>query len=128
MCSARIFLYTYLGFVIPSASFCDQYRCPSNSYQWQITGHTLGAAFAAAAPNVPVWNAAFQNSTSVGGLLYGVLSPLGGFGKFLTVLVALSIPSACAPTMYTFSTSLMSVAHGFSLVPRWVYILISEAM
>jgi len=109
--SAKIFLYTYLGFVIPS-----------------ITGHTIGAAFAAAAPNVPAWSAAFQDSSSVGGLLYGVLEPLGGFGKFLTVLVALSVPSACAPTMYTFSTSLMSVAHWFTLVPRWVYILISEAI
>ncbi|KAH0834813.1 cytosine-purine permease [Lanmaoa asiatica] len=102
------------------------YHSPAASSQ--ITGHTLGAAFAAAAPNVPVWNAAFQNSTSVGGLLYGVLTPLGGFGKFLTVLVALSVPSACAPTMYTFSTSLMSVAYWFSLVPRWVYILVSEGI
>ncbi|KAG9311748.1 cytosine-purine permease [Chiua virens] len=109
--STRVFLYTYLGFLVPS-----------------VTGHFLGAAFAAAAPSVPVWNAAFQNSTSVGGLLYGVLTPLGGFGKFLAVLAALSVPSACAPTMYTFSTSLMSVAHWFSLVPRWVYILISEGI
>ncbi|KAN0085850.1 Permease for cytosine/purines, uracil, thiamine, allantoin domain containing protein [Tylopilus felleus] len=93
-----------------------------------VTGHTLGVAFAAAAHNVPVWNSAFQNSTSVGGLLYGVLSPLGNFGKFLTVLVALSVPSACAPTMYTFSTSLQSIAHWFALVPRWVYILISEGI
>ena len=60
--------------------------------------------------------------------MYGVLSPLGGFGKFLTVLVALSVSCACAPTMYTFSTSLMSVAHWFTLVPRWVYIIICEAM
>ncbi|KAI9568123.1 purine-cytosine permease [Boletus coccyginus] len=116
--SARIFFYTYLGFVIPSASFCDM----------QITGHALGAAFAAAAPNVPVWNAAFQDSSSVGGLLYGVLTPLGGFGKFLTVLVALSVPSACAPTMYTFSTSFMSVARWFSLVPRWVYVFVSAGI
>ncbi|KAF9226335.1 purine-cytosine permease [Gyrodon lividus] len=109
--STRIFIYTYLGFVIAS-----------------ITAHTLGAAFAAAAPNVPAWNAGFQDSTSVGGLLYGVLTPVGGFGRFLTVLVALSIPSACAPTMYTFSTSFMSVSTWFSLIPRWVYILISEGI
>ncbi|KAF8434519.1 purine-cytosine permease [Boletus edulis BED1] len=109
--STRIFVYTYLGFVISS-----------------ISGHALGVAFAAAAPNVPVWKTAFQDSTSVGGLMYGVLSPLGGFGKFLTVLVALSVAGACAPTMYTFSTSLMSVAHWFCLVPRWVYILVSEAI
>ncbi|KAL4068575.1 hypothetical protein V8B97DRAFT_1973479 [Scleroderma yunnanense] len=109
--SSRIFMYTYLGFFTAS-----------------ITAHTLGAAFAAAAPTVPAWNIGFQNNSSVGGLVNSVLMPVGGFGKFLTVLVALSIPSACAPSMYTFSTSFMAVAGWFTLVPRWVYILISEAI
>ncbi|KAH7882408.1 permease for cytosine/purines, uracil, thiamine, allantoin-domain-containing protein [Phlebopus sp. FC_14] len=107
--SVRIFVYTYLGFLIPS-----------------IITHALGVAFAAAAPSVPVWNAGFRNSTSVGGLFYGVLTPTGGFGKFLTVLVALSTCSASAPTMYSFSTSFMAIASWFSLVPRWVYIILSE--
>lgn len=106
--SSRIFLYTYLGFVTAG-----------------LTAHTMGAAFAAAAPGVPAWNAGFQDSSSVGGLLYSVLIPVGGFGKLLAVLVALSVPSACAPCMYTFSTSFMVIAGCFALVPRWVYILIS---
>jgi len=109
--SARIFLYTYLAFFTAS-----------------VTAHTLGAAFAAAAFNVPAWNEGFDDSSSVGGLLYSVLLPTGAFGKLLTALVALSIPSACAPTMYTFSTSLMAVAPWFATVPRWVYILISEGV
>ncbi|KAG1815189.1 permease for cytosine/purines, uracil, thiamine, allantoin-domain-containing protein [Suillus subaureus] len=109
--SARIFLYTYLAFFTAS-----------------VTAHTLGAAFAAAAPNVPAWNEGFSDSSSVGGLLYSVLLPTGAFGKILTALVALSIPSACAPTMYTFSNSLMAVAPWFAAVPRWVYILISEGI
>lgn len=109
--SSRVFLYTYLGFLTAS-----------------LTAHTMGAAFAAAAPSVPAWNAGFQDSTSVGGLIYSVLTPVGGFGKLLTVLVALSIPSACAPCMYTFSTSFMTIAGWFALVPRWVYILVSEGV
>ncbi|KAI6127960.1 cytosine-purine permease [Pisolithus croceorrhizus] len=109
--SFRIFLYTYLGFLTAG-----------------LTAHTMGAAFAAAAPNVPAWNAGFQDSSSVGGLVYSVLTPVGGFGKLLTVLVALSVPSACAPCMYTFSTSFMVIAGWFALVPRWVYILISEGV
>lgn len=88
----------------------------------------MGAAFAAAAPTVPAWSASFQDSSSVGGLVYGVLEPLGAFGKFLTVLVALSVPSACVPTMYSFSTSFMAISGWFTLVPRWVYILLSEAV
>ncbi|KAG1868519.1 permease for cytosine/purines, uracil, thiamine, allantoin-domain-containing protein [Suillus subluteus] len=95
--SARIFLYTYLAFFTAS-----------------VTAHTLGAAFAAAAPNVPAWNAGFDDSSSVGGLLYSVLLPTGAFGKLLVALVALSTPSACAPTMYTFSTSFMAVAPWFA--------------
>ncbi|KAI6040865.1 cytosine-purine permease [Pisolithus marmoratus] len=109
--SSRIFLYTYLGLCIAS-----------------LTLHTMGAAFAAAAPSVPAWNAGFQDSTSVGGLVHSILTPVGGFGKLLTVLVALGIPSACAPCMYTFSTSFMAIAGWFALVPRWVYILISEGV
>ncbi|KAG2132700.1 cytosine-purine permease [Suillus bovinus] len=109
--SARIFVYTYLGFFV------------SNT-----TGQALGAAFAAAAPNVPAWNAGFDNSSSVGGLFYSILLPTGVFGKILTALVALSVSSACAPTIYTFSNSFMTVAMWFSRVPRWVYILVSEGI
>ncbi|KAG1868516.1 hypothetical protein F4604DRAFT_1927399 [Suillus subluteus] len=92
--SARIFIYTYLGFFVSN-----------------VTGQALGAAFAAAAPSVPAWNAGFDDSSSVGGLLHSVLLPTGAFGKILTALVALSISSACAPTMYTFSNSFMAIAY-----------------
>lgn len=62
----------------------------------------LGATFAAASPAVPSWKAGFGNGNDVGGLISAILLPAGGFGKFLVVLIALSVPSACAPTMYTF--------------------------
>ncbi|KAI6045279.1 cytosine-purine permease [Pisolithus marmoratus] len=109
--SFRIFLYTYFGFVVAS-----------------LPPHTMGAAFAAAAPSVPAWEAGFRDGTSVGGLVYSILTPVGGFGKFLTILVALTVPSACVPCMYTFGTSFMAIARWFALVPRWVYVLISEGI
>ncbi|KAG1815186.1 cytosine-purine permease [Suillus subaureus] len=109
--STRIFIYTYLGFFVSN-----------------VTGQALGAAFAAAAPSVPAWNAGFDDSSSVGGLLHNILLPTGAFGKILIALVALSISSACAPTMYTFSNSFMAIATWFSTVPRWVYVLISEGI
>jgi hypothetical protein len=77
---------------------------------------------------VPAWNAGFDDSSSVGGLLHSVLLPTGAFGEILTALAALSISSACAPTIYTFSNSFMAIATWFAVVPRWVYILISEGM
>ncbi|KAJ8502259.1 hypothetical protein ONZ51_g125 [Trametes cubensis] len=107
----RVFLYSYAGFFIAS-----------------LAGHMLGAAFAAAAPGVPSWEAGFDGGNNVGGLLQAVLKPSGGFGKFLTVLVALSVPSACAPTMYTFASSLMTIHVWFARVPRYVYTIISEAI
>ncbi|KAG6916943.1 hypothetical protein DXG01_004630 [Tephrocybe rancida] len=109
--STRIFAYTYLGF------FCSS-----------ITGHSLGAAFAAMAPAVPSWSAGFNHGENIGGLISAVLSPAGGFGKFLVVLIALSIPSACAPTMYTFGTSFMTIVPVFARVPRYVFAIISEAI
>lgn len=107
----RIFIYTYLGFFIAS-----------------ITCHYLGAVFAASAAFNSSWETGFDGGNSVGGLIAAVLSPLGGFGKFLTVLLALSIPSACAPTMYTFASSFMTIATFFAKIPRWVYVVISEGI
>ncbi|KAI0746989.1 purine-cytosine permease [Daedaleopsis nitida] len=109
--STRVFLYSYAGFLVAS-----------------IVAHMLGAAFAAAAPVVPEWDAGFDNGNSVGGLVQAVLSPAGGFGKFLTVLIALFTPSACAPTMYTFASSFMTIHAWFARVPRYVYTIISEAI
>lgn len=108
----------------------------------------LGAAFAIAASSVPSYAAGFDNGNNVGGLVAAILAPVGGFGKFLLVLLALSVPSACAPTMYTFGKlcenhrdecggklnmahlgmSFMAVAPFFAKIPRYVYIIISEAM
>ncbi|KAI0826401.1 cytosine-purine permease [Irpex lacteus] len=93
-----------------------------------ITVHYIGAIFAASAPYTPTWSTGFDNGNSIGGLIQAVLSPLGGFGKFLTVLLALTIPSACAPTMYTFGSSAMTVAPWFARVPRYVYVIVSEAI
>jgi len=109
--SSRIFLYSYCGFFASS-----------------ITGHMLGAAFAAAAPGISSWETGFDNGENVGGLIAAILSPVGGFGKFLIVIIALSVPSACAPTMYTFATSFMTVAPIFARVPRYIFVIISEAI
>lgn len=62
----------------------------------------MGAAFAAAAPGIPSWNAGYDGGNDLGGLLSAVLSPAGGFSKFLLVLIAFGTSCAAAPTMYTF--------------------------
>ncbi|KAF9527466.1 purine-cytosine permease [Crepidotus variabilis] len=107
----KVFTYVYLGFLLPS-----------------IAWHMVGAAFAAAAPGIPSWDAGFEGGTNVGGLLAAVLSPAGGVGKFLLVLIALSTSCACAPTMYTFGLSFMAISSFFARIPRYVFVIVSEAI
>lgn len=74
--------------------------------------HTLGAAFGVAAVGVPSYTKGFNNGNDIGGLVAAVLEPTGGFGKFCLVLMALSVPAACAPTMYSFGKQLFSACFG----------------
>lgn len=129
----RMFLYAYLGFLVASVSLpllpltallllSEAYRPP------QIPTHMLGAAFAAAAVSVPEWGAGFEDGNNVGGLVAAVLAPTGRFGKFLLVLLSLTAPSACAPTMYTVCMSFMTVHRAFARLPRFVVALLSTAV
>ncbi|KAJ3485132.1 hypothetical protein NLI96_g5180 [Meripilus lineatus] len=94
----------------------------------QIICHFLGAILAASAMQQPSWLLGFDNGNNIGGLVEAVLRPSGGFGKFLTVLLALSVPSGCAPTMYTFGTSFMALGPFFGRVPQYMFAIISEAI
>lgn len=88
--SWKLFLGTYAGFVLSS-----------------IPAMMLGAAFAYAAMDIPSWQNALDKS--VGALFNTVLagpqtrgsSALRGFGKFATVLLALSTLSNLALTFYS---------------------------
>ncbi|KAH9477487.1 Purine-cytosine permease FCY21 [Psilocybe cubensis] len=91
-----------------------------------ITWHMIGAAFASAAPGIPSWNEGYDNGNDLGGLLSAVLSPSGGFSKFLLVLIALGTSCAVAPTMYTFGTSFMAITPAFSHIPRFAFAIVAE--
>ncbi|KAH7915041.1 permease for cytosine/purines, uracil, thiamine, allantoin-domain-containing protein [Hygrophoropsis aurantiaca] len=109
--STRIFIYAWLGLFI-----------------FSFTSHALGIAFAAAAPQISSWNTGFNGGSSAGGLLAAVFASFGGFGKVMTALMALSTSSVCALCMYSFGMSVMAIHPRFSTVPRWVYVLVSEAV
>ncbi|KAH0581647.1 hypothetical protein H2248_011344 [Termitomyces sp. 'cryptogamus'] len=106
--SYKIFFYTYFGLLTSS-----------------VPAQMLGGAFAAMAPAISSWNEGFDDGNNLGGLISAILSPTGGFGKFLVVLISLSIPSICAPTMYTFGTSFMAIAPIFARVPRYLFSIVS---
>jgi purine-cytosine permease-like protein len=82
--SKRIFWYCYLGLVLPTVAL-------------QCFGALIGACLA----SVPAWEAG-NDLSGVGGILDAILSPAKGFGKFLTVLLALSVMGNVAATLVPF--------------------------
>ena len=87
-CRWRIISYVYTGMVIPT-----------------ILLLILGAAIGGAVPNVPEWQAAYDKD-SVGGVLAEMLTPAHGFGKFIVVILALSVIGNIAVSMYSISLNI----------------------
>lgn len=79
-------------------------------------------------PNVPAWSEAYATN-DVGGVLGAMLQPVGGFGKFLLVLLALSVIPNAAGSMYGLALNWQNL---FNLVhiriPRILYPLAITAI
>ncbi|KAG8776445.1 hypothetical protein FRC12_000910 [Ceratobasidium sp. 428] len=101
--SWKLFAFSYFGLVVPTASVS-----------------LLGAAFAASLPNMPEWQTGY-NTNGAGGLIAAVLAPVGGFGKFLLVLLALSVIGSLGPNLYSFCFSFQVVFPFLARVPRYVF-------
>ena len=106
----KVFVYTYLGFLLPL-----------------VLLEVLGAAFAVSLTANETWNNGYLDN-GLGGLLVAAMKPVGGFGKFCVVVLALSVPAACAPTMYSFGISFQCVTPWFAKVPRYLFSIFSTAM
>lgn len=100
-CSAAIFVPCYLGLVLGA-----------------LPPMILGAAIGGALPSHPAWQSAYATS-SVGGVMGAMLSPLNGFGSFLLVVLALSILANVIGTVYALSLNLQSLLMVVKLrIPR----------
>lgn len=108
---SRVFWLTFLGVFIPC-----------------VLLETLGMAFTTGIAHVPAWGAAFGSTGNVGGLLSAVVSPLGGFGKFLLVLLALSIVANNIPNDYSLGLSVQVFGKAFQNVKRYVWTLIGAVI
>jgi purine-cytosine permease-like protein len=86
----------------------------------QITLQCLGAAAAISAPSVPNWDAGYIDG-NVGGLINAMLSPVGDFGKFLMVLLTLSVTATNAPMMYSMCIDFQIFIPPLVAVPRYVF-------
>ncbi|VBB83921.1 Putative Purine-cytosine permease [Podospora comata] len=107
----RVFAYTYFGLLLPSVPLL-----------------ILGAAIGGCTPNIPSWSAAYA-TTGIGGILYQMLVPvLGNFGKFILVLLALSVIGNIAISMYSISVNLQQLLPFFAQVHRFFFIFVAMGL
>jgi purine-cytosine permease-like protein len=93
----------------------------------QISLQCLGAAVAVAVSSVPAWEQGYAGG-NVGGLLEAMLSPLGNFGKFLMVLLSLSVAGNNVASFYSISINLQVFIPILAAVPRYVFSVVATAM
>jgi purine-cytosine permease-like protein len=106
----RLFTYIYAGYVIPT-----------------ILLMVLGAAIGGAVPNVPAWAAAYE-SYSAGGVLASMLTPAGGFGKFIVVILAFSVIGNIGISMYSIALNIQMFLTVLVKVPRSIFSIIVTAI
>jgi NCS1 nucleoside transporter family len=63
-----------------------------------------------------------------GGLLAAVLDPLGGFGKFCLIILALSIIANNCPNIYSVSLTLQVLGRWTQRVPRFVWVFLGSCV
>lgn len=106
----RVFLWTFFGLFIPL-----------------FLVELLGMAFTTTFVNAPQYASAYGEG-SVGGLLGAIVAPLGGFGKFLLVLLALSVIANNVPNDYSLGLSIQVFGSIFLRVPRYVWTFVGAVI
>lgn len=101
----RVFASYYAGMFLPSVPLL-----------------ILGAAIGGAVPNVPSWTTAYTD-LGIGGVMYEMLTPAGGFGKFVLVLLALSVIGNIAISMYSVALNLQMLLPFFARIHRFIFIV-----
>lgn len=106
----RIFLYAWMGICLPSVLLM-----------------IVGAAIGGAVPNIPSWATA-NDADSVGGILVAMLEPAGGFGKFVAVILSLSVVAQISPGFYSVSLNFQIIWPKFAKIPRVLFVIAITAI
>ena len=127
--SWRIFLSFYAGLFLPIVciNFIFTLFLAPIFLLCQILLQCLGAAVAVTISSVPDWEQGYAGG-NVGGLLGAMLHPLGNFGKFLMVLLTLSVAGDNVVAFYCISINLLVFIPIFAAVPRYVFSVVATAM
>ncbi|KAM0563253.1 hypothetical protein ACHAPJ_000971 [Fusarium lateritium] len=110
MAGLKVFTYVYLGLLTPSTPLL-----------------ILGAAIGGAIPNVESWQTAWD-TFGIGGVLAEMLEPAGGFGKFVLVVLALSVVGNMVLSSYSVALCLQMLVPAFAKVPRFFFIIVTLAI
>ncbi|KAI0863489.1 permease for cytosine/purines, uracil, thiamine, allantoin-domain-containing protein [Xylaria cubensis] len=108
--SWKLFLIGFAGLVLPN-----------------IPLMVLGAAIQGALLNVPAWKQGYETN-SVGGVLAAMLLPTGGFGKFVVVVLSLSLLGNNAATMYSITLNFQILVPQLVRIPRYVFSIVITAI
>lgn len=84
----------------------------------------LGAAIGATVPVIPDWETAYS-TYSIGGIMEAMLHPAGGFGKFITVILALSVLGTPMSSGYTLSLNFQMMMPGMQRIPRILLVFVA---
>lgn len=88
---------------------------------------TLGAAIAGAVPNNPEWEELY-GKYQVGGVLAAILASAGGFGKFVLVLLALTLLGNTCGTFYSITLNFQTLIPWLFKVPRYIFAFVIAAI
>ncbi|KAK5636222.1 hypothetical protein RRF57_011934 [Xylaria bambusicola] len=108
--SWKLFLYGFAGLTLTAAPLM-----------------VLGAAIGGAIANVPEWEQGYATN-SVGGVLAAMLLPIGGFGKFVVVLLSFSLIGNNAATMYSITLNFQLLVPQLVRVPRYIFSIVITAI
>lgn len=88
---------------------------------------TLGAAMGGAVSNVESWLDGY-NKNLVGGVLAAMLEPAGGFGKFVTVVLAFTLLGNLAATQYSITINFQILIPWMVRIPRYIFAIVITAI
>lgn len=104
--SWKIFSVTFFGIAIPTTLVA-----------------TVGTVCGAVAFGIPEWMETYED-TGIGGLIYKSYSVWGNFGKFLVVVLFMSLICNNVINSYSGAFDLQLIDSYLALVPRWAYALL----
>jgi purine-cytosine permease-like protein len=87
----------------------------------------LGAAIGGAIASIPSWEAGYDE-TAVGGVLAAMLTPSGGFGKFVVVVLSLTLLGNMSATMYSITLNFQILLPQLVVIPRYVFSAVVTAI